>query len=569
MKSFFKYLLVLLSGFIILFLLLFLAVSALGSSEPAVPDEAYLDISLSGTLPDYAPADPLQELTQSRPLSLQSLRDVLEKAAVDERIQATVIHFNFPQLGLAQVQELREAIRRYRESGKKIYAQLPMGFTRDYLVAAACDSVFMPETANLFLTGISSEVTHYKDLLDKIGVEAEYVHAGTYKTAPEQYTRSKASDAQKEVLNRVLDQVFDSILEMVAVSRDLSREQVRELIDKISGFTGDMALEAGLIDGARPLQLLTDRFDDNGWEKISARHYARIPASSLGIRNQERIVVIEIQGVIAGGANSSDPFLGTVAGSDDIIRDIRKAARSRSTKAIILRIDSPGGSAIHSDAIYEAVKSAAEKKPVIATIGDYGASGGYYVALAADTVIANPLSLVGSIGVYAGKFNLSDLNKKVGIGIDHLSRGENATLFSTNSRWTPSERKLMQGLINRFYRYFVQITADHRRMSYEQADGVARGRVWTGIDGLQNRLLDAEGTFYTAVDIAKQKAGIAAETSVRLAYFPREKKLFAELFSFMSRAGDMLNLWENPLEKLVRNYQNKTLLIVPYKISWQ
>ncbi len=569
MKSFFKYLLVLLSGFVILFLLLFLIISSLSSQEPTVPGDAYLDISLSGTLPDYAPADPFQELTRSRPLSLQSLRDVLEKAAVDDRIHATLISFNFPQLGLAQVQELREAIGRYRESGKKIYAQLPMGFTRDYLVAAACDSVFMPETANLFLTGISSEVTHYKELLDKIGVEAEYVHAGTYKTAPEQYTRSSASEAQKEVLNRVLDQAFDTILQMVADSRGLSREQVRMLIDDVSGFTGETALGAGLTDGARSLTALTDRFEDKGWEKISAGHYARIPASSLGIRNEERIAVIEIQGVIAGGANSTDPFLGTVAGSDDIIRDIRKAARSRSTKAIILRIDSPGGSAIHSDAIYEAVKSAAEKKPVIATIGDYGASGGYYVALAADTIIANPLSLVGSIGVFAGKFSLSGLNKKVGITVDHMARGRNATLFSTSRGWTPSERKLMQGLINRFYRYFVQITASHRRLSYEQADAIARGRVWTGIDGMQNSLLDTQGTFYTAVALAKQKAGIPGETSVRLAYFPREKKLFAELFSFMSRAGDMLSLWGNPLEKLVERYQNKTLLIVPYKISWR
>ncbi len=569
MKSFFKYLLVLLSGFVILFLLLFLVISSLGSSEPAVPDEAYLDISLSGTLPDYAPSDPFQELTQSKALSLQSLRDVLEKAAVDERIHAVVIHFNFPQLGLAQVEELREAIRRYRESGKKIYAQIPMGFTRDYLVAAACDSVFMPETANLFLTGISSEVTHYKDLLEKIGVEAEYVHAGTYKTAPEQYTRSSSSDAQKEVLNRILDQVFDGILEMVATSRGLSRERVNELINRVSGFTGEMALEAGLIDAARPLRVLTDRFEDGGWQKISARQYARIPVSSLGIRNKERIAVIEVQGVIAGGSNSNDPFLGTVAGSDDIIRDIRKAAKSRTTKAIILRIDSPGGSAIHSDAIYEAVKRAAEEKPVIATIGDYGASGGYYVALAADTIVANSLSLVGSIGVFAGKFSLNGLNKKVGIGIDRISRGENAALFSTNSRWSATERKLMQGLIDKFDQYFVQITASHRRLSFEQADDVARGRVWSGVDGLEKKLLDARGTFYAAVDIAKQKAGIAPETSVRLAYFPREKKLFAELFSFMSQAGQILNLWENPLEKLVRNYQNKTLLIVPYKISWQ
>ena len=569
MKSFFKYLLVLVSGFVILFLMLFLVISSLASTEPVVPDEAFLNISLSGTLPDFAPSDPLQELTESRPLSLQSLRDVLEKAAVDERIKATVLYFNFPQLGMAQLEELRDAIARYRESGKKIYAQLPMGFTRDYLLAAACDSVFMPVTANLFLTGISSEISHYKDLLGKIGVEAEYVHAGTYKTAPEQYTRARASGAQKEVMNRLLDQMFEAIITMIANSRGMAPKKVRELIDQTSGFTGRMAEEAGLIDRARALRVLEERFKQRGWEKISARNYARIPISSLGIRNKKRIAVIEIQGVIAGGANSDDPFLGTVAGSDDIIRDINNAADSRSTAAIILRIDSPGGSAIHSDAIYEAVRQAAEKKPVIATIGDYGASGGYYVALAADTIIANPLSLVGSIGVFAGKFNLKGLNNKIGVGIDQITRGENASLFSTNSRWSASERRIMQGLIDRFYKYFVQLTATHRKLGYEQADKVAQGRVWSGKEGHEKGLLDMTGNFYTAVALAKESAGIPEATSVRLVYFPREKKLFAELFSFMSRAGNLLTLWQSPLEKLINEYQNRTLLIVPYKISWK
>ncbi|HHM02899.1 MAG TPA: signal peptide peptidase SppA [Caldithrix abyssi] len=569
MKSFFKYLLVLVSGFVILFLMLFLVISSLASTEPVVPDEAYLHISLSGALPDFAPSDPLQELTESRPLSLQSLRDVLEKAAVDERIKATVIYFNFPQLGMAQIEELRDAIARYRESGKKIYAQLPMGFTRDYLLAAACDSVYMPVTANLFLTGISSEISHYKDLLGKIGVEAEYVHAGAYKTAPEQYTRAKASGAQKEVMNRLLDQMFEAIIAMISSSRDMDPKKVRELIDKTSGFTGRMAEEVGLIDRARALRILEERFKQRGWEKISARNYARIPVSSLGIRNKERIAVIEVQGVIAGGSNSDDPFLGTVAGSDDIIRDINKAVDSRSTAAIILRIDSPGGSAIHSDAIYEAVRHAAEKKPVIATIGDYGASGGYYVALAADTIIANPLSLVGSIGVFAGKFNLKGLNNKIGVGVDQITRGENASLFSTNSRWSASERRIMQGLIDRFYKYFVQLTATHRKLDYEQADKVAQGRVWSGKEGHEKGLLDMTGNFYTAVALAKESAGIPETTSVRLVYFPREKKLFAELFSFMSKAGNLLNLWQSPLEKLINDYQNRTLLIVPYKISWK
>jgi len=568
MKSFLKYLLVLLSGFIVIIVTLFIFMTVIGSSEPTVPDEAWLDISLSGTLDDYVAPNPFNELTQKRPLSMQSLRDIMEKAAVDERIHAVLLRFDFAQPGLAQTDEIRAIIRRYRESGKKIYAWFPFAFTREYLMASACDSVYMPVAGNLFLSGISSESVHYKELLEKIGVEAEYVHAGRYKSAPEQYTRRHASPEHKEAVGRILDQAFDYMVSAIAADRSLQAPRVTKLINDVTGFTAQGALQSGLIDDVRGLEWLKERFRKNGWKRYAAQDYARLPASSLKIRDKERIVVVEVEGVIASGAAGSNPFTGKTTGSAEIIKAIHNAAESKSTRAIMLRINSPGGVATTADAIYEAVARAREKKPVIASISDYGASGGYYIALAADTLIAQPLSLVGSIGVFAGKFNMAGLSEKAGIGVDVLKRGQNATLFSIYKPWSNAERTVMQGLIDEFYQHFVRLTAKERKMPIDTADKLAQGRVWSGEDAVQSGLTDITGSFYDALAVAKQKAGIPTEHSVRLVWYPGEKDWLGSLSRFIASAPSLEQMLREKIESF-KPFQNRALALWPYKIVWQ
>ncbi len=570
MKSFFKYLLVLLSGFVILFAGIAIVISLLSGSEPVVEDNSYLYINIGGGLAEYVTPDPLQEMFGVGPLDLKKIRDDLEKAAVDDRIRGVILNVGFLQTGFVKTHELQEAIKRYRLSGKKIYAYLEWGMTRDYLLAAACDTVIMPTSGNLFLAGVGSEVTHYKDLLAKVGVQAEFLHIGKYKTAPETYTHKTMSPESREVLNRILDQYYQFIVENISKLRNLERKSVSGIINQQTGLTGQEAVKAGLIDTTGFLDdaIALIRGDGPKLNRITATAYAKIPASSLHIRDKSRIAVIYISGTIAGGEDSKDPLLGTIAGQNTVVKSLRKAASSSSVKAIILRIDSPGGSAIASDVMWHAIRKAADKKPLIASISDMGASGGYYIAAGADSILADPLSLVGSIGVFAGKFSLNGLNNKLGINVQQISRGRNAGLFSTNTAWSASEKKVIHHLISEFYHDFVSKVGAGRNMTYNAVDQIARGRVWTGASALKNGLVDSAGSFYTAISLAKKMAGIDADESVRISYYPKEKQLLNAVYSYVSMQNTLMDYFLQPAGVFI-SLQNKPMALLPYKIIWR
>ncbi|MCB0284514.1 MAG: signal peptide peptidase SppA [Calditrichaeota bacterium] len=572
MKSFFKYLLVLLSGYVILIISVVIFIGILSDSEPIINDNSYLEMTLSGSIPEYVTPNPIEELTGvSNTLDMRKIRENFEKAAVDDRINGILLNIGFLQIGYAKVEELQHLINTYRLSGKKIFAYLELGLTRDYLVATACDSVFLPENSNLFLTGISSEVTFYKGFFDKIGVKADFVHIGEYKNAPDQYTREDMSDAQRESLNNIIDQFYDFIINNISEYRNLDAEHVKNLINNKTGFTGKEALENNLVDGNSYkediVKLLRQQSEDP--IRVSGATYSGIPISSLGIRTASRIAVINIVGTISNGNDVDDPIMGKLAGANTIAQNISAAAKSSSTKAIILRIDSPGGSAIAADIILNSIRNAAKEKPVIASISDYGASGGYYIAAGADTIICSRESLIGSIGIFAGKFSLGGLYKKLGINSEQLKRGENAALFSTNSLWSPSERQLMTHLLNEYYINFVQVVANSRNREYDEIDNIARGRVWSGSDGLKNGLSDTLGTFYDAIDAAKRMAHIADDESVRLSYYPREKDFFSELYSFVSLRAHTFNLLSELDLGVIEQFQNHPLALMPFIIEWK
>ena len=571
MKSFLKYLLVLLSGFLILFLSLFLVIGFLSDTEPVVEDNSYLHMSIGGSIPEYIAPDPFEDFTGGGRLDLKKIRDNLEKAAVDDRINGVVLNLGFLQTGYAKIEELQKLIDVYRQSGKKIYAYMEFGMTREYLVAIACDSVFMPKNANLFLTGVGSEITFYKGLFDKVGIQADFVHVGQFKNAPDQYTRDKMSPAQNLVLNDILDQFFDFIVKSISKRRSLPEDKVRDLINNHSGFTGKSALSTGLIDGIffkDDIVTLLD-YENSMPQKISGIAYSSVPVSSLGVRNKSKIAIIHISGTISSGNDVNDPLLGKLAGANTIVKDIKSAVKSSTTKALILRIDSPGGSAIAANIIWKAVKEAAKEKPVIASISDYGASGGYYIAMGADTILNSPMSLIGSIGIYAGKFSTEGLYKKIGLGYERLQRGKNAALFSTNSLWSPSERKVMQSLIEDFYKDFVTKVAESRDLSYDETHAISQGRVWSGLQGFQNGLADSTCTFYNAVVMAKKMANIDDEESVRLSYYPKKKDFFTELYNMIAISSSYRNIFAQTESNFISKFQNRPLALMPFLITWK
>ncbi|HID40023.1 MAG TPA: signal peptide peptidase SppA [Calditrichaeota bacterium] len=576
MKIFLKWLAGVLAVFFLLVVGIFLLISILTDTEPVVHDNTYLHIHLAGTLNEYIPPDPLEEFFGKAALDLKKVRDILEKARVDERIVGVVLEVGYLQCGFAKMKELTNLIKLFRQSGKKIYAYLggDVNMTRDYYVASACDFVFMPPQSNLILPGILSEVTYYKNFFEKIGVQAEFIHIGKYKSAPDVYTRETMRPAHKEELNELLDEIYADIITTISTQRRLSASEVERLINEQTGFTGKQAQQAGLIDSTLFFTDLPTLFKtEEEPSPISAEDYAQIPPASLKIRNKSRIAVVHCSGTISAGYDSEDYFLGTLAGARSLVSNLQKAARSKLIKAIIFRIDSPGGSAAASEVIWHAVRKARQKKPVIVSISDYGASGGYYVAMEGDSVIAEPTSLVGSIGIFAGKFNIKELYKKLDLNNESLSRGKNARLFSIMQPWTPSEKQLIHRILRSFYDDFVRKVATARRLSLKKAYEIAEGRVWSGKRATKIGLIDSPGHFYDAVKAAKKLANIPEEESVRLVYYPRKKSLLTDFLSAIeTRFKMMRDLKLNHIQKLaeyLQHIQNKPLALMPFRLEWR
>lgn len=576
MKSFLKWLAGVLAVFALLLLTFFIIISLLIDTTPKVVDNSYLHISLSGSIPEYTAADPLEEALGKVTIDIRRLRDNLEKASVDKRINGVLLELNMLNIGYGKAQELHTLIQNYRKSGKKIYAYLgsDLAFTKDYYIASACDSIYMAPNANLFLTGISSEVTFYKDFFAKIGVEAEFAQIGKYKNAPDVYTRDSMSPYHRAVLENLLNYYYDHVVSTIAEKRGLNPDELEKLINTQTGFNGKQALQAGLIDGTLFQQAVVEKLKITSKTptRVPAADYSMIPPSSLKIRNQSRIAVVNCVGTIASGSDSDDPLLGTISGATSMVEHLRASARSSSIKAIILRIDSPGGSASASEVIWDAIREARTKKPVIASVSDYGASGGYYVAMAADSMITSPGSLVGSIGIFAGKFNVQELYKKLGLHSETLKRGEHAAMFSINQPWSRSERAIIEGLIRSFYDEFVQRVAEARNKDPKVIYDLAEGRVWTGQEAVNLGLFDHTGGFYDAVETAKKMAGIDSAESVRLIYYPKRKSLFNQLFAMVSTPyqtwSDQKNMALHRLLNYLKDIQNRPLALMPFILEF-
>jgi protease-4 len=577
MKTFLKWLAGVIAVFALLLISIVIIVSLLIDTEPAVVDNSYLHINLSGSLPEYTAPDAFEEALGKVPMDVKRLRDDLEKAAVDDRINGVVLQLEFLSTGFGTIEELHQAIAEFRKSGKKIYAYLgpEVAMTRDYYLATACDSIFMAPTGNLFLMGVGAEVTFYKDFFKKIGVEAEFLQIGRYKNAPDTYTRSSMSPFQREVMENLVDFFYRDIVTTIADSRGFEPDQVESLINNQTGFTGIQAQEAGLVDGIAYFSDLEQKMNLYGSKptKLSAADYSVIPASSLKIRNRSRIAVVNCVGTIVGGSDSDDPFMGTMMGANSVASNLESAANSSSIKAIILRIDSPGGSATAAEIIWNAVKKASQKKPVIASVSDYGASGGYYIAVGADTMITAPGALVGSIGIFAGKFNIQSLYDKLDINNESIRRGQNSGLFSITEPWTKSERAVVERLISDFYEDFLQKVADSRGMDVEDVRKIAEGRVWTGEEAVKLGLFDFTGSFYDAVETAKSMANIDSSESVRLVYYPRSKSLFNQILSNVSmRLKLVKDLSSGNTEQLIQyleTIQNRPLAMMPFYITFR
>ncbi len=529
----------------------------------AVSKNSILDIVIAGEVPERVVPNPIQEVFGTPPsISVQDLLFTIHKAARDKRITTILLRPVSLLTGWGKLDEIRNALLAFKKSGKHIYAYTELASDKEYYLASVADTIVSISSGIFLINGFYSEPVFLKNTLRKIGIEADFVAYGKYKNAPDMFTREHMSDAQREVLNALLDGYYRRYVDTLAVTRKIKRATVQQLIDR-GLFTGEEALNAHLIDSLMYLNELKDHLKKAGGRKrrfIPYSRYRKVQPASLGLTAKKSFALIYGVGTIVSGSESQFNE-GNLITSEGMANSIRKAAENKDIKAIILRIDSPGGSGIASDVIWREVVAARKKKPVIVSVSDMAASGGYYISMAADSIVAHPASLVGSIGVFAGKFSFGGLYQKIGMNTEQLSRGKNADFFSTSRKFSPEQRKLLHEHIMMFYNDFITKVAEGRHKTPEQVDEIARGRVWSGEQGLKIGLVDKLGDFNTAVKMAKRMANIPEDELVRLVVYPRLRSFWERILT--GKIATWQTKWQAELQQLPPLLRN-IVTAIPY-----
>jgi protease-4 len=491
----------------------------------------------------------------------ESLHDALariEKAATDETVQGLILHINSPQIGWAKLNEFRTTIAKVRKAGKKVIAYFDDGSSMDYLIATACDEICMPESGVLMFLGLRAEVSFYKNLFDKLDLKAEMLRVGEYKSAAEPYSRTEMSQQFREEMESVLDSYFAQMKSIVGDARKLTPEQVNAAIDA-GPFTAIKAKELGMIDRLVYPDELEALVKGDGDKKIKiTRKYGKKKLEDYsGLAGMIKMIdllmdvdrpkrkttnpklaVINAIGPIMSGTSSSDMFSGeSTIGSDTLIKAIRQANEDDSVKAIVLRVDSPGGSALASDLMWRELERV--KKPLVVSMGDVAASGGYYIAMNAKKIFAEPGTITGSIGVVGGKLATQGLFDKIGINTSIITRGKNAGTMSVTTPFSESERTAMQALMNDIYRQFTEKAAKGRKMDVAKLEKLARGRIYTGLQAKELGLIDEIGTLSDAIAEAKKLAGIDPSEKLEKMELPKATSPFEHLLGSMDSSAQL------------------------------
>lgn len=501
--------------------------------SPDIAPGSLLVLELSGKYRDAAPdEDSTLAFLGTDHDTVYDIRSALRKAKVDARVRGAILKIGALNVGWGVAQEIRECLLDFRASGKQVTAFMESGSNKEYYVAVAADKIYLAPEGTLFLNGLTMEAQFFKDTLAKVGIEADMHTIGKYKGAPEAYTRSSLSDAQREVLNSMIDEFYSQLVTAVAQGRNLSEEAVRSAIDDFT-FSPARAVEAKLLDGLLYYDQVLDglkRPDEETPALVDLDEYERVDPQSLHLETGTQIAVLNISGEIRSGKSGRFGLFGReVVGSGTIVEALKEIRRDKDTKAVVVRISSPGGSSLASDIMWREISLLSKEKPVVVSMSDVAASGGYWVATAADTIVAQPGTITGSIGVFMGKFNVSELMDKVGVNVEVVSRGQYAQLLSPLRGFSEEELEKVTAMLQETYDTFVDRVAKSRKMSPHEVDQVARGRVWTGVQAKELGLVDELGGFDAAIDLAKEHAHIEASEDVRLVHYPEGDTLLAQV----------------------------------------
>ncbi|MBN2577477.1 MAG: signal peptide peptidase SppA [Pirellulales bacterium] len=527
--------------------------------------------------------------------SLTALVERLDAAAKDKDVAAVWLEIGEVELGRGKLFELRQAIGRVRKAKKPVYAGLTSASTGQYLAASACDEIWMPECGILIIPGVRMEVTFFKGLLEKVGLEFDVLQMGKYKGAGEPFTRHNMSKPLRESYDAVADDVYAHLVGSIVADRKLKDYKVKTLIDE-GLFTARAAHDAGLIDriyypdefeetlkkklGAEQLRVVTDylrKKPDTDFSGIGGlvKFVQLLSGKEPGKKadSRKKIAVVYAVGPIMEGKSQSDIFGGSTLGSTTMVEALKKAAEDPKVLAVVMRVDSPGGSAVASDLIWRESLRLKAKKPFIVSMSDVAGSGGYYIAMGAQKIYATPDTITGSIGVIGGKFVTKGLYEKLGLGKEIISRGANSGAFSTAAPFSPDERKVMTRLLEEIYRQFVGKAAKGRKMSYEKLEKLAQGRIYTGQTAKRLGLIDEIGTLHDAVAAAKVAAGLKPDAEVEILTLPRPRSIFEQLFGDPAADTDLDSLLPDAVRllrqtKLLRKiFAQPAALWIPYQVE--
>jgi protease IV len=502
---------------------------------PEVRSNSTLVLDLHGELPEQQSPDiPGQLFGSHRAETFLSLIQDIGKASSDARITAILVEPSQLEMGWAQLDELRSALDQFKRGGKRVLSLIGEGGSREYFLSSVADKVYLSPVGFLDLKGMRAEVMFFKDTLGKLGVQADLEHIGRYKNFSDQFTDNRMSDSFREAENAVLDSIYGNFINTIAAARHRPSDEMRILIEETGPFEAERAVRLGIVDGLRyEDQILEDMKNENpGREphRISWSDYDRVPEPDTGSR--ERLALVYAVGTIAPGEDSSNPVEGgKTVGAVTMATVLDDVAKDKSIKGVIVRIDSPGGDAFASDEIWRAMTALHKKKPVVISMSDLAASGGYYMAMTGDPIVSEPGTLTGSIGIVYGKLNLKGLYDKIGIAKEILTRGKFAAMDSDYAAYTPEERERVRALMADFYTKFVAKVAAARKMKPEAVDKIAQGRVWTGEQAKANGLVDELGGLSRAVELLKPKAGLRPDARVELIEYPARKTLLELLLS--------------------------------------
>ncbi len=522
------------------------------SDAQEMPSQKYVELAIKGPLAEVRPTFVFSPQAKT----LRSITQQIDKIRKDDEVAGVLLKIEGLGIGWAKLQELRDKIIQLRSDGIEVISYLESGGNTEYLLACAADRIVLMPAGMVGLTGLRAEVMFYRGLLDKLEVKADMYAIGKYKSAIEPFIRDSMSETQREAINAILDDLYVQQVEMIANGRgEIDVALAAALIDQ-GPFTAEEAHQAKLVDAIQYYDELVQSIEERAEEKaevvseygkksmeapeltgfagfmklFSMLSSSKQPTSGEG---KPKVALIYATGPIMSDAPTSPFTSGQVITPSVMAEAFREARADNDIQAVIMRVDSPGGSAVASDAIWREVLLTQREKPVIVSMSDVAGSGGYYIAMAAGTIVAEPGTITGSIGVLGGKLNLKGLYNKIGLTKEVITRGQNANLYSDYGDFTPTERERLQKLLETIYQGFVQKAAEGRDKTEVEIHELAQGRIWTGKQAKEIGLVDELGGLDTALAIAKKQIGMDPTDEIDLIILPKPKTFFETLIEDM------------------------------------